>query len=274
MKDTQFIIGIDSDGTMYDSMTIKHTDSFIPAMISVFGMDEYRLVATEIEENVNLYSKTRGVNRFLGLYMTFEKLVDIGYFHYDIKPLYDFINSGAPLSNDELDKYIQTHSSEILEKTLEWSIASDKLFSKNSSVLEPFKNGRDFLESEYKKAHIAVVSSASFDGIIDDWGRSDILKYTDTIMGRENGSKSEQLLMISQNQKKKENILMIGDAISDLKSAQDVGALFFPIIAGDEENSWKYLKEDAIERFYNNSYKGDYQDKLIDEFYMSFERHN
>ena len=75
MSDKKFFIGVDSDGTAFDSMTIKHTDSFIPAMFEVWGLDGVRERVTEIEQYVNLYSKDRGINRFPGLLMTFEKMI-------------------------------------------------------------------------------------------------------------------------------------------------------------------------------------------------------
>lgn len=34
-----FFVGVDSDGTAFDSMTIKHTHAFIPAMVRVFLQD-------------------------------------------------------------------------------------------------------------------------------------------------------------------------------------------------------------------------------------------
>ena len=36
----QFFIGIDSDGTAFDSMTIKHTDSFIPMIFKIWGIED------------------------------------------------------------------------------------------------------------------------------------------------------------------------------------------------------------------------------------------
>ena len=39
-KTKDFFIGIDSDGTVFDSMTLKHTFSFIPAAIKVFELEE------------------------------------------------------------------------------------------------------------------------------------------------------------------------------------------------------------------------------------------
>ena len=41
---------------------------------------------------------------------------------------------------------------------------------------------------------------------------------------------------------------MVGDAYGDLKAAQGSKALFFPIIPGDEEASWKQFAEEGIEK--------------------------
>ena len=70
----KFFIGVDSDGTAFDSMTIKHTDSFIPMIFKIWGMDEHRELIVELEELINLYSKLRGINRFPGLLFLFEEL--------------------------------------------------------------------------------------------------------------------------------------------------------------------------------------------------------
>ena len=59
---------------------------------------------------------------------------------------------------------------------------------------------------------------------------------------------------------------MIGDALGDLKAAKSNNALFFPVNPGHEEASWERFYKEAIDRFYNGTYKGEYEDKLIDEF--------
>ena len=40
-------------------------------------------------------------------------------------------------------------------------------------------------------------------------------------------------------------------------------ALFFPIIPGDEQASWKQFAEEGIEKFFNGTFAGDYQEKLL-----------
>ena len=63
---------------------------------------------------------------------------------------------------------------------------------------------------------------------------------------------------------------MIGDAIGDLEAAKSIDALFYPIIAGEEEKSWEKLYRDALDKFFDGTYKGKYEKSLIEAFYEKF----
>src|SRR5262245_49454581 len=63
----EFFIGIDSDGCIFDSMEIKHKECFAPMFIKHFQLQAVSKYARECWEFVNLYSKTRGANRFPAL---------------------------------------------------------------------------------------------------------------------------------------------------------------------------------------------------------------
>src|SRR5213080_2367606 len=63
----EFFIGIDSDGCIFDSMEIKHKECFTPMFIKHFELQAASKYAREVWEFVNLYSKTRGANRFPAL---------------------------------------------------------------------------------------------------------------------------------------------------------------------------------------------------------------
>ena len=63
---------------------------------------------------------------------------------------------------------------------------------------------------------------------------------------------------------------MIGDAIGDLEAAKSIDALFYPIIAGEEEKSWEKLYRESLDKFFSGSYAGDYEKSLIDTFYKKF----
>ena len=65
---------------------------------------------------------------------------------------------------------------------------------------------------------------------------------------------------------KPEHVLMVGDAPGDQQAAQANGALFFPIMPGAEDQSWRRLYEEGIDRFFNGTFAGEYQDRLLDEF--------
>ena len=60
--------------------------------------------------------------------------------------------------------------------------------------------------------------------------------------------------------------MMIGDAPGDMSAAKSNGALFFPINPGHEEDSWEQLYKEGAGRFFNGSFAGEYEKKLIDEF--------
>jgi hypothetical protein len=61
-------------------------------------------------------------------------------------------------------------------------------------------------------------------------------------------------------------MLMMGDAPGDMKAAQSVGALYFPINPGHEEVSWANFVKDGMKRFFAGTFAGDYEKALIAEF--------
>ena len=73
MQTTQFLIGVNSDGTAFDSMNRKHLRAFIKAALAEWPMrGEVAAQFKEIERHVNLFSPLRGINRFPGLLEVFE----------------------------------------------------------------------------------------------------------------------------------------------------------------------------------------------------------
>ena len=66
------------------------------------------------------------------------------------------------------------------------------------------------------------------------------------IAGQELGSKSTQLWQAVDGRYAPQHVLMIGDAPGDLDAARANGALFYPIIPGQEEHSRQRLGEEAL----------------------------
>ena len=90
--------------------------------------------------------------------------------------------------------------------------------------------------------------------------------WVHAIAGQEYGSKTEQLATMALNKYPSSHILMIGDAPGDKMAAENNGVLFYPIVPGGENESWKYFEETAFERFLHGLYAGDYQETLVEKF--------
>src|SRR5512137_1101646 len=92
-----FFIGIDSDGCAFDTMEIKQKECFCPNFIRFFDLQPVSKYARETWEFVNLYSKSRGVNRFPALVEAMLLLAgraEVVARHakiMDLKPLQDWI---------------------------------------------------------------------------------------------------------------------------------------------------------------------------------------
>jgi phosphoglycolate phosphatase-like HAD superfamily hydrolase len=62
------------------------------------------------------------------------------------------------------------------------------------------------------------------------------------------------------------HVLMVGDAPGDLDAAQKNGVFYYPIMVGKEKFSWDRFRNEALGKFIDGSFGGDYQQQLIDEF--------
>lgn len=270
--DTHFkksFVGVDSDGTAFDTMTIKHREAFIPAMIEVFGLERYRDDVFSVAEKINLFSQTRGINRFPGLLMTFDALSEkIPEFNVgNTNKFRDFINSGSAMSADALKEYISESNDDFLKRVLAWSELGDVIFSKKAHGLQPFPYVKEALERLSGYADIAVVSAASGKGLRKDWENGGILKYVSSVMGQEEGAKAEQIKKAARG--KYDMLLMIGDADGDYRAAKQNGAMFYPIIPRNEEASWRSLYEKYADIFVNGEYTECMEKELYGRFLKS-----
>lgn len=267
MSKKSYFIGIDSDGTAFNSMIPKHREAFIPATIKVWNLQQYKDTVFEIGERINLYSKHRGINRFPGQLMLFEELNKLGIEVGDYSAFKCYIEESSGYSNASLKSYCEKNHSEFLEKVLEWSMLGDKLFFETANGMPPFKWVKESLEKVCDNADIVVVSSASSKGLVEDWTAGGIEKYTHKIMGQENGTKKQQLKNAVNGEYSKGHTLMIGDAIGDYEAAVSVDALFFPVMPGKEEQSWKEFFDVASNKFFDGTFDGEYQNSLVEEFF-------
>ena len=73
-KQKDFLICVDSDGCAMDTMDIKHFRCFGPCMVTEWGLEEWQAAILDRWNEVNLYTMTRGINRFKGLALALTEI--------------------------------------------------------------------------------------------------------------------------------------------------------------------------------------------------------
>ncbi|HIY11633.1 MAG TPA: HAD hydrolase-like protein [Candidatus Anaerofilum excrementigallinarum] len=263
-KHKDFLVCVDSDGCAMDTMDVKHEKAFCPQLIRVFGLEQYADFITPYWMEVNLFSATRGVNRFKGMLMTFEALKEKGVEIPHLAEIAQWVNNARELSNPNLENEIAAGNT-ALKPVLEWSLAVNKTIRELPQDDKPFKGVKEGLAAVHLVADTAVVSSANAGAIQSEWNRHGLAQYMNVMLGQEVGSKAACIHAMAEGRYDKDKVLMVGDALGDLDAAQKNGVLFYPILVGREEESWKRLAEEAIHKLLHGIYRGAYQEQLIKE---------
>jgi phosphoglycolate phosphatase-like HAD superfamily hydrolase len=270
-----FFIGIDSDGCVFDSMEVKQKEFFIPNALKYFNLFPVSKPVRETWEFVNLYSLHRGGNRFISMLKVFEllaqrkEIIESGYKLPDLKPLREWTEKETKLGNASLRKYYEDNKDKRLEPVLKWSEAINREIAGWLHDIPPFLHAKSALEKISSFADILVVSQTPLEALEHEWFENDIKKFVRMIAAQEHGTKTEHLALAAKTKYPDHRILMIGDAKGDLDAARDNGILFYPIIPGLEDASWKRFLNDGIERFLSGKYAGVFEDSLINDFLES-----
>lgn len=265
-------VGIDSDGCVFPTMEIKQKQCFHAVIISHWHLEPIEKYVREAAEFVNLYSKSRGQNRFTALLKSFDLLrqrkavVASGVAVPPLSSLRKFVESGAALGNPELEKAANETGDAELRSVLQWSKDVNASVARTVKKIQPFKWVRESLEKISSHSDAICVSQTPTEALVREWEENDLLKYVAVIAGQELGTKTEHIALAAKGKYKASNILMIGDAPGDAKAARQNNALFYPINPGDEERSWGRLFKEGFDRFIAGTYAGQYEDRLVTEF--------
>ena len=267
-----FLIAIDSDGTAFDTMEIKHKECFIPNIIQHWRLQAVQRQARRAAEFVNLYSHWRGLNRFPALLKLFDLLDDWPEVHAcgaRIPPalsLRAWIASGAVLNNHTLKKRCdETGDAELLQ-AWSWSEAINRSVTEMVQGVPPFPYVRASLEKISTWADVIVCSVTADAELAREWREHGLHRYVSLIAGQDYGHKSEIIRTVGAGRYVPEKILMIGDSPVDLQAARDNRACFFPILPGKEKQSWQCFLSKVADSFAGGQYHQDGMTDLIAQF--------
>lgn len=265
-------VGIDSDGSVFPTMAIKQKECLHNLIISRWHLEEIEKYVRETAEFVNLHSIHRGQNRFTCLYLTFELLrrrpevLALKVRLPEFKSLKSFIDSGAPLSNAELERAVKISGDTELAEVLQWSREANELIALKAKNIAPFEWVRESLSAIRDNADAICVSQTPAETLRREWKEQDLLEFIRVIASQELGTKEEHIRLATQGKYARDKILVIGDAPGDLEAARQNNALFYPINPEHESESWKRFYEEAFALFLKGKYRGAYEEHLVSSF--------
>ena len=267
-KSKDFLVCIDSDGCAIDSMNIKHFNCFGPEMVGEWNLEEWSEEILERWNYVNLFSLTRGINRFKGLLIALteinEKYVKVE----DLKSFADWVESTKELSNNSLARAIESNPDSVcLKKALSWSNRVNASIKKlPDEEVVPFGMVKEALIFAHKKADIAIVSSANLGAIMDEWERHELLPHVDLVLAQDAGTKAYCIAELLKKGYDRDNVIMCGDAPGDMDAAERNGVFYYPIKVNLEKESWIEFIDVGFNKLLDGSYAGEYQSLKNDEF--------
>lgn len=272
VKSKEFLICIDSDGCAMDTMDMKHIRCFGPCLIDEWKLDKWKTEILNRWTEINLYTSTRGINRFVGLAKILSE-ISHKYCRIDgIEEFQTWVWETAELSNGTVKAMAEKNGKDIFRQALDWSIKVNKRIDVISEEEKrPFEGVKETMEYLHRAVDIAVVSSANREAVDEEWKRCGLLPYTDVICCQESGTKRECIGKLMEYGYENSRILMVGDALGDCRAAESNGVYFYPILARHEAESWKELFEIGSKKFLNLDYDVYGKEKKI-EFLLNLEQ--
>ena len=267
-KKKEFLVCVDSDGCAMDTMDIKHFRCFGPCMVDEWGLEKWREAILTRWNEINLYTLTRGINRFRGLALA---LSEINANYLPIEGVEEFSNWAqvAPeLSNGAIESIIEKNPEDVIfRKALAWSKAVNKAITELPDEEKlPFPMVREALAFAHAFADVAIVSSANLGAVLEEWEQHGLLEHTDVVLSQNDGSKAFCIGKLLERGYDRDKVVMCGDAPGDLAAAEKNGVHFYPILVRRERESWQEFIDVAAEKLKGGCYGGDYQGAKRQDF--------
>ena len=254
-----YLVCVDSDGCVMDTMNCKHIHCFGPCMVTEWGLEAWKDEILDRWNVINLFSMTRGINRFKGLAMALGE-IDQKYTPIKgIRHLQHWADTAPALSNDAVAKAAaeatDPEAKLVLQKALSWSKAVNASIVKLPEELKvPYVGAKEGLAAAHEFADVAMVSSANRDAVEEEWGKFGLLEHTDIVLAQDVGSKAACIAAMLKFGYDLHKVVMVGDAPGDCDAAEKNGVHYYPILVNHEKQSW----DEAIAVAYGKLRDGEY----------------
>ncbi|WP_294539475.1 HAD hydrolase-like protein [uncultured Gemmiger sp.] len=263
VKKREFLVCMDSDGCVMDTVRIKHCTVFCPELIRVFSLDEYADMITSAWKEINITGITRGIPRFESVVQIFDRLKNRGVEVPGSEDIAAWVRTASELSTASLQQEMLRTGSLALRKLQEWNNACNRRIQALEPTFEPFPGVETSLRQLHAVADVAVVSAANESAIESEWTRYGLSRHADVIFGQEVGSKANSIAVMLACGYESRKVMMVGDAMGDAQAAAANGVAFVPILPGKEAESWRRLQEEALPKLLHGTFNPTYQNELL-----------
>ena len=258
-KKHDFLVCVDSDGCVMDTMNCKHFNCFGPCMVDEWGLDAWKGEILDRWNVINLFSMTRGINRFKGLAMALGEIDKTYKPIPGVAALQHWADTAPALSNDGVIKAAEEatdpDAKAIFQKALSWSKAVNASIVKLPEELKvPYDGAKEGLAAAHQFADVAMVSSANRDAVEEEWGKFGLLQHTDIVLAQDVGSKAACIAAMLNFGYDPNKVLMIGDAPGDCDAAEKNNVHYYPILVNHEKDSWDEAIALAFAKLQEGSY--------------------
>ena len=267
-KQKDFLVCVDSDGCAMDTMDVKHIRCFGPCMVTEWKLEKWQDEILARWNEINLYTMTRGINRFKGLSMALQEINEKYCPIEDLDTLTEWAANSPELSNDAVKRAMsQAPESVILPKALNWSLAVNESINRlPESEKLPFAGVKEALAYAQQYADVAIVSRANLGAVLDEWKLYGLLEHTDIVLAQDAGSKAFCIGELLKKGYAPDHVLMCGDAPGDQDAAKKNGVFYYPILVKHEKESWAEFMSEGLSHLLDGTYGGDYQNKKTTAF--------
>ena len=239
-----FLVCVDSDGCAMDTMDIKHTRCFGPCLVAEWGLDPWREEVLGRWNEINLYTMTRGVNRFQGLLTALREIDGAQRPIEGVDELAHWVRTTPELSDRALEQAVAAGGGVCLQKALHWSRqVNAAIAALPEAAKQPFPGVGQALAAAHQAADVAVVSSANRDAVEAEWAGHGLADHVDLILAQDAGPKARCIAALLRQGYDPARVLMVGDAPGDLAAAEKNGVWFYPILVRREAESWARFPE-------------------------------
>ena len=264
------LIALDSDGCVYDTMEAKCCLYTVPEVLRHWRLDDVRQEVEAFYRTYSLTGVTRGANRFLTLHALFRHLLEAapperyGLEHMGL--FLQMVERGEHLSLPAFEQAYAVTGDMGLKQLIDWAKDVNARVKAGAPDIQTFPLVEESMKKIKRHANLAVVSTASILTLEREWQNYGFIRYPDAILGHEYGDKWDMISRLLAQGFSSDDCLMVGDSFWDYRGSRVCGVRFYPIIAGNEAESWHTLYDTVLDAFFDNAYSREMEDGYLRRF--------